>query len=208
MQNTRRNDPRIFRGDSVTVSAATYCETVHGFVRRHYGPLKCGVKLLAMAADVTVRTAENWLAGLCAPQGAPLLRLMVHDTAFRAEICALLDQAHDHSAAAARTSQAITARHRALAAQADARSGADVPEGRRLVLPTCGIVAVETRAYIRSAGYSGPDRRRSPSPGLTRGRGRRLHPLLQLIDAQNISQATAVQHRMFVHLAFGMEPRA
>lgn len=162
MQNARRSDPRRFRNNPVNGSAAEYGEVVTAYLRREYGPLKSAAKILARVADVTVRTAENWIGGLCAPQGAPLLRLMANDPAFRAEIEALLDQIHERQRAAAGTSHAITARHRSLVAALDAPVGAAVPTGGGLVSPTGDVVAFEGGSFVVSAAYVGVERRRTP----------------------------------------------
>ena len=44
---------------------------------REYGSRASGAKILAKAASVSCRTAENWLQGLCAPRGDTLIRLNV-----------------------------------------------------------------------------------------------------------------------------------
>ena len=63
-----------------------YSSIVHSVLAREYGPLRFGAKLLARAAGVSPRTADNWLQGICAPRGDELLRLMRECSALRDEI--------------------------------------------------------------------------------------------------------------------------
>ena len=58
------------------IGAASYPEIVNGFLRERFGGLRNAEKLLAKAARVSPRTAENWLADQCAPRGEQLLALM------------------------------------------------------------------------------------------------------------------------------------
>jgi transcriptional regulator with XRE-family HTH domain len=63
-----------------------YSSIVHSVLAREYGLLRFGAKLLARAAGVSPRTADNWLQGICAPRGDELLRLMRECAALRDEI--------------------------------------------------------------------------------------------------------------------------
>jgi len=68
------------------VRSMTYAAAVHGILSREYGPLRNAPKLLAQKAQVSVRTADNWLRGVCAPRGDELIRLMSECDALRDEI--------------------------------------------------------------------------------------------------------------------------
>lgn len=71
---------------------SAYAETVHRVLREEFAPLKHATKILARMAGTTPRTAENWIAGLCAPQGAHLIRLMAHCDELKAEIDRLIQE--------------------------------------------------------------------------------------------------------------------
>ncbi|AQS89439.1 hypothetical protein A0U93_10195 [Neoasaia chiangmaiensis] len=51
-------------------------EIVSRVLRRRFGSERHGAKLIARAADVSPRTARNWMAGSCVPRGDELMRLM------------------------------------------------------------------------------------------------------------------------------------
>ena len=70
MQNGSDEDTRSFRGGS----AMTYAAVVLPFIQNAYGA-RHGKKALARDANVSPRTAENWLAGNNAPDGESLLNL-------------------------------------------------------------------------------------------------------------------------------------
>ena len=90
MPNSSEHPHRNFRGDkAVTV----YAEAVHRVLRAEFQPLKHAAKILARMAGTTPRTAENWLGGLCAPQGAHLIRLMASCDPLKAEIDRLVEEA-------------------------------------------------------------------------------------------------------------------
>ena len=55
---------------------ASYNDVVLAYIRRRFGPLKNTAKLLARAGGTTPRNAENWLAGVHAPNGESLVELM------------------------------------------------------------------------------------------------------------------------------------
>jgi hypothetical protein len=80
---------RNFRGARMSATL-TYGDVVNGFIRRRYGPLKHAAKLLARAAGTTPRTAENWLAGLHAPNGDKLVNLMAECDELAEEISRLV----------------------------------------------------------------------------------------------------------------------
>lgn len=69
-----------------------YAAAVHLVLQREYAPLRHAAKILARKADVSPRTAENWLAGTCAPRGDELLRLMASCDALAAEINKLVEE--------------------------------------------------------------------------------------------------------------------
>jgi len=58
------------------LTATTYNDVVLGYIKRTLGPLKHAAKLLARASGTTPRNAENWLAGVHAPNGENLVELM------------------------------------------------------------------------------------------------------------------------------------
>jgi hypothetical protein len=64
----------------------SYAATVHDVLSREYGPLRNAAKILARKADVSCRTAQNWLHGKCAPRGDELIRLMAECSALKEEI--------------------------------------------------------------------------------------------------------------------------
>lgn len=160
MPNCRPNRDRNFQ--TMSGVAELIGDTVAGFLGREFGHLKCAEKVAARKLGVTPRTIKNWLTRQCTPRSAELLRIMANDEGFRAEINGLLDKLQERRNAAARTSEKITARHRVLAAQSDARLGGDLPAGRRLVLPAGDIVALEAGAFVLTSGYVGVERRMVP----------------------------------------------
>ncbi len=72
------------------VTTSLYAESVTETLRREYGPLKNATKILSSLAGVSPRTAQNWLDGEHAPQGAPLLNLMANSEAVRDEMSRLM----------------------------------------------------------------------------------------------------------------------
>lgn len=65
---------------------AEYQAEVTGVLQAVFGPQRNPVKALAAVANTNIRTAENWLAGRCAPSGLPLLRLMAQVPELQATI--------------------------------------------------------------------------------------------------------------------------
>ena len=63
-----------------------YGAVIFAFLRTEYSAVRHGVKQLAADAGVSSRTAENWLAGHCAPTGESLLTLMASCPALEAVI--------------------------------------------------------------------------------------------------------------------------
>lgn len=60
------------------MSGSTYSEAVLTAITREYGKRPNAAKLLARHARTSYRTAENWLAGICAPNGEKLVDLMAN----------------------------------------------------------------------------------------------------------------------------------
>ncbi len=87
MDTNSGDHPRNNRGRSVS-----YATTVHTVLVREYAPKRFAAKLLARAAGVSPRTAENWIQGLCAPRGDELIRLMAECDALRVEILRLVEE--------------------------------------------------------------------------------------------------------------------
>jgi hypothetical protein len=73
----------------MSVTTEDYQSAVHQALRREFGPRRNAAKLIARLSGASPRTAENWLAGLCAPQGAALLNLMARCEAVEAEVARL-----------------------------------------------------------------------------------------------------------------------
>ena len=71
MRDARNEVTRSFRGARVV----TYATVVLPYIQQAYGQQRHGKKMLAQAANVSPRTAENWLAGNNAPDGESLLNL-------------------------------------------------------------------------------------------------------------------------------------
>lgn len=76
MRGSSEGMARKNSGETPMPGTLTYPEFVCGFLRERFSPLRHAEKLLARAARVSPRTAENWLRGQCAPQGEALLNLM------------------------------------------------------------------------------------------------------------------------------------
>lgn len=72
------------------LTATTYNDVVLGYIKRTFGPLKHAAKLLARASGTTPRNAENWLAGVHAPNGENLVELMATCADLADEIMALV----------------------------------------------------------------------------------------------------------------------
>lgn len=60
------------------LTPALYRTTLQETLRDQFGRLKSGAKQLAAIAEVSVRTAENWLDGHCLPQGLALVKLQAN----------------------------------------------------------------------------------------------------------------------------------
>jgi hypothetical protein len=89
MRKSRANDTRKFREDESMVTTAIYAERLQEVLERKYGPLRNAAKILGGMAGVSHRTAQNWLDGKNAPQGAALLNLMAKDATIDAEMTRL-----------------------------------------------------------------------------------------------------------------------
>lgn len=85
MRNSRSNHPHNLQSSEMLTSA-TYGEAVREVLLREFGPLRNASKLIARLAGTSPRTAENWMAGTCAPQGAALLNLMAQCKAVDVEM--------------------------------------------------------------------------------------------------------------------------
>lgn len=77
---------------SAAITAETVSARITPVLRRVFGDARHGAKLLARAASVSPRTAENWLSGANAPRLAEALRLMLECEDIAAEINAFLDE--------------------------------------------------------------------------------------------------------------------
>lgn len=67
------------------LTPAVYQAAVQGVLVRAF-PQRHAAKLIARLANVTTRTARNWLDGACAPQGSALLNLMAQCEAVDVEM--------------------------------------------------------------------------------------------------------------------------
>jgi hypothetical protein len=111
-------DPRKFRGKSPADRILMYL--VSTYDGRH------GVKRLAADAEVSARTAENWLQGLNRPGTEPLLRLMVAHPDLQDQInddIALLRRAHASQQTARTLLHETTSRDRPAARRAGTAVG-------------------------------------------------------------------------------------
>ena len=91
MRNGGAKDRNI-GGGSCMNAALTVADAFHAWVHGHYGPLRNAAKLLARDANVSPRTAENYLHGRHAPSGDALVTLMARNAELRAEIDRLIEQ--------------------------------------------------------------------------------------------------------------------
>ena len=90
MGKSRSKVTRLFRGDTSMVTTSLYTESLQATLRKEYGPLRNAAKILARMAGVSPRTAQNWLNGANAPQGAALLNLMANNEVVGAEMARLM----------------------------------------------------------------------------------------------------------------------
>lgn len=60
----------------MTLTQNALAETIGGVLRRAFGAERHAVERLARATGASNRSAENWIAGECAPDAFYLLRLM------------------------------------------------------------------------------------------------------------------------------------
>lgn len=68
--------------------------TVNDLIARHYGHLASRRKRLARDAEVSERTAENWLSHdrLCEPRPCSLKSIAMNNEAFRDDLIAWLSE--------------------------------------------------------------------------------------------------------------------
>lgn len=88
-RNIRGGAPLMGRQSAapvLTMGQAEYQAAITEVLQATFGPLRNPVKALAAVANTNVRTAENWLAGRCAPSGLPMLRLMAQVPEFQARV--------------------------------------------------------------------------------------------------------------------------
>ncbi len=71
------------------VTTEIYQDRIHDVLQREFGARRHAAKIVARLANVSPRTAENWMQRLCAPQGAALLNLMSNCEAVEAEMARL-----------------------------------------------------------------------------------------------------------------------
>jgi hypothetical protein len=76
----------------MSADASGFTEVVSGVLQRHYGPMRCGRKVVARIAETSHRTADNWFAGRNAPKGPELIRLMAANDELKAEILRLVEE--------------------------------------------------------------------------------------------------------------------
>jgi hypothetical protein len=76
MRESSEQNPRNIRDRPVVGQATPYPSLVGDYLRDRFSPLRHAEKLLARAARVSPRTAENWLRGECAPNGEALVNLI------------------------------------------------------------------------------------------------------------------------------------
>jgi hypothetical protein len=76
----------------MAMTATTYNDVVLNYIRRRFGLLKHAAKLLARASGTTPRNAENWLAGVHAPNGENLVELMAACSELAEEINRLVEE--------------------------------------------------------------------------------------------------------------------
>lgn len=86
MRKSSEQHHRNNRGVSDVPMTATYSDAILGVIQREYAPLRNAAKLLARHAGTAPRTAENWLAGMHAPNGEKLINLMAHSEALATEV--------------------------------------------------------------------------------------------------------------------------
>lgn len=77
--------------------ASDFTEVISGALQRHYGPLRCGRKLVARIAGASHRTADNWFAGRNAPKGPELIRLMAANDELADEIMRMVEEIRCHA---------------------------------------------------------------------------------------------------------------
>jgi hypothetical protein len=77
---------RNFRVEKHRMIASTYSDAVLTIIAREYSPLPHAAKILAQHAKTSYRTAENWLSGMCAPNGEKLVNLMAECEALAQEV--------------------------------------------------------------------------------------------------------------------------
>lgn len=87
---------RKLRGSNMS-GASDFTEVVSGALQRHYGPLRCGRKLVARIAGASHRTADNWFSGRNAPKGPELIRLMAANDEIAEEIMRLVQEIRCHA---------------------------------------------------------------------------------------------------------------
>ena len=73
----------------MTVTSTVYQSSLQQVLVAEFGRLRNAAKVIARLADTTPRTAQNWLTGACAPQGAALLNLMAKCEAVDLEMARL-----------------------------------------------------------------------------------------------------------------------
>ena len=84
--------PTLCGRPRMTVTATGPAETVRGVLRHEYGRFRNGIKLLALAAGVSPRTAESWLNGRAAPNLQNLIPLMSNCDALATAILQLVEE--------------------------------------------------------------------------------------------------------------------
>jgi hypothetical protein len=84
------------RGSDMS-GASHFTEVISGALQRHYGPLRCGRKLVARIAGASHRTADNWFTGRNAPKGPELIRLMAANDELAEEIMRMVKEIRCHA---------------------------------------------------------------------------------------------------------------
>ncbi|GAB0118758.1 hypothetical protein [Acidisoma sp. 7E03] len=72
-------------------------EIITEALQKHYGPMRCGRKIVARIAGASHRTADNWFSGRNAPKGPELIRLMAANEELTDEIMRMVQELKCHA---------------------------------------------------------------------------------------------------------------
>lgn len=76
----------------MVITTEVYGREIGVALRASWGDRRHAAKKLALLADTTARTTQNWMSGLCGPHASALLLLMAREPAVAAAVQSMVER--------------------------------------------------------------------------------------------------------------------